>query len=70
MQKRPKKFKNGMVGRQNIPIHLKWAAMLSTLRTIALDDVYLNQRCKVQVGQKQKWNTAWIDSCLEYVQQI
>ena len=38
IQKRPKKFKKGMVGRQNIPIHLKWATMLSTLRTTALEE--------------------------------
>ena len=25
-----------LVGRQNVPIHLRWAAMLSTLRTTAL----------------------------------
>ena len=26
-----------MVGRQNVPIHLRWAAMLPTLRTTGLD---------------------------------
>ena len=34
--KRQKKDKNGMVDRQNVPIHLKWATMLPTLRTTAL----------------------------------
>ena len=37
MQKRQKKFKKGMVGHQNAPIHIKWAAKVSTLRTTALE---------------------------------
>ena len=37
MQKRKKKVKKGLVGRQNDPIYLKWAAMLPTLRTPDLD---------------------------------
>ena len=37
-----------MVGRQNVPIHLKWAAMVSTLRTTGLKSNHYNQLMQQQ----------------------
>ena len=45
-----KKFKMGMVGRQNVPFHLRWAAMLSTLRTTALKHC-LSTGCATEMFQ-------------------